>query len=170
MSGLMLMNLFTASAAAGSDVKILMTNAVISGSSSNGNPGLLPGSIIEFQARAVYGGREALGQDSLAITNAVPSALSLIVADKRGDSLSPFAFVEGAPPSCLSCSFRSLDDNGDCVEFSNDGGASFNYRPAPDQQGADPAITHLRFRLRGTMAPASTEPSYFILKYRMKVD
>ncbi|MVZ98107.1 hypothetical protein EUU23_10425 [Sphingorhabdus sp. IMCC26285] len=156
--------------AAGSDLKISITSKVVSGPIAQSNPKALPGSIIEYSAQVSYGGDEALGEHSLAITNPIPQSLSLVVSGLDGGVSSPFDFVEGLPPSDLTCLFRSLADRDDCLEFSSNGGVSFDYQPTPDPDGIDPAITHLRFRLRGAMAPAAAEPSYFTLRYRMKVD
>jgi hypothetical protein len=157
-------------ALASPDVKIVMTAQVISDPVSNSNPKAIPGSILEFQARVIYSGPEALGSDSLTIVNAVPSALSLVVAEAGPSDSSPFLFVDGDRPSDLICNFQSLDDSSDCIEFSSDGGASFDYRPTPDLAGTDPSITHLRFRLRGAMPAALPEPSFFTIKYRMRID
>ncbi|WP_373476231.1 hypothetical protein [Sphingorhabdus sp.] len=162
--------LISPSAMASPDVRISMTGQVISDPVSSSNPKTLQGSIVEFRTQVTYSGREALDSDSLVIVNRVPPALSLVVTEAGPDNSSPFLFIEGDRPSELSCHFHALDDSSDCIEFSSDGGASFDYRPAPDLAGVDPSITHLRFRLRGNMKAALPEPSFFILKYRMRVD
>lgn len=147
-----------------------MTAQVISDPVSNTNPKALPGSIVEFQTRVTYSGLEALDSDSLVIVNAVPSALSLVVDGAGPDNKSPFLFIEGDRPSDLSCHFLALDDSSDCIEFSSDGGISFDYRPTADFDGVDPSVTHLRFRLRGAMPAQLPDPSFFTLKYRMRID
>lgn len=157
-------------AKASPDVRISLTGQVNSDPVGSSNPKALPGSIVEFRTQVTYSGREALNSDSLVIVNRVPPALSLVVADVGPDDSSPFLFIEGDRPSELSCHFHSLDDSSDCIEFSSDGGASFDHRPTPDFAGVDPSITHLRFRLRGTMPAALPDPSYFILKYKIRVD
>jgi hypothetical protein len=161
-----LVNLPSESNAAGSDIKVAISNTVISDSVSANNPKALSGAIIEYQARVMHSGQLALTSDSLAITNAIPPALSLIVADFP----TRFVFADGAQPSDLTCTFQSLADNGDCVDFSSNGGISFDYQPSPNALGIDSAITHLRFRPRGAMAPAAPNPSFFFLRYQMKVD
>lgn len=160
----------TVPAIAGSEVNILMTSEVVSDAISQSNPKALPGAIIEYQMRVSYSGHLPIVGDSVAVTNAVPASLSLVVGDGSGSIDGPFVFVEGAQPSDLNCLFQSLADIGDCVEFSSNNGATFDYQPTPDYDGTDAAVTHLRFRPRGIMQPATSAPSYFILRYRMKVD
>jgi hypothetical protein len=43
----------------------------------------------------------------------------------------------------------------DDVDFSNDGGSTWTYVPAPNALGVDPAVTHIRIRPKGTMAAGS---------------
>lgn len=150
-------------ATASPDVRIVMTGRVISDPVSSSNPKALPGSIIEFRAQETYSGREALDSDSLVIVNRVPPAFRPVVAGAGPDNSSPFLLIKGDRPIDLSCHFHALDDSSDCSELSSDGGASFDYRPAPDFAGVDPTITHLRFRLRGTMYAPLHEPSFLFL-------
>lgn len=152
-----------------SQIRITLTNRVISDGVSGTNPKALPGAIVEYQAHvANYG--QLFASNNVAVTTAVPSNLSLFVEDDGSDSFLPFVFIDGSPPSSLICLFAALADQADCIEFSDDGGASFNYQPIPDGEGVDSNITHVRFRLTGAMAPALLQPASFTVRFRMKVN
>ncbi|HEV7234107.1 MAG TPA: hypothetical protein VGN36_07660 [Sphingorhabdus sp.] len=111
----------------------------------------------------------ALVATGLVITNPVPPAMSLYVGDIGAVGSGPVLFSEGIVPSQLVCTFGGTGDLNDCLEFSNDGGTTFSYRPQADAGGYDASITHIRVRLQGIMAPAVLEPTSFSLRYRMKV-
>jgi uncharacterized repeat protein (TIGR01451 family) len=83
---------------------------------------------------------------------------------------SPFVFTNGSSISGLSCSFGTIGDSADCVEFSKDSGATWTYTP----NGAyDPAVTNIRFRLTGSMNGAATvgTPPYpgFSLQFKTRI-
>lgn len=157
-------------AAADNEVMVLLSDRVISDPVSAINPKALPGAIVAYEAQVIYNGLLPLTADSLVLTNSVPANMSLVVAAPGSSTSSPFDFVDGALPSNLFCNLQLLSGPGDCIEFSNNGGASFDYVPQPNADGADPAITHFRFHPRGSMAAATLFPSSFTLVYRMKVN
>lgn len=150
-------------------IRITLTNRVISDGVSSTNPKALPGAVVEYQAHvANYG--QLFASENIAVTTDVPRNLSLFVKDNGSNDIVPFVFVDGSPPSSLICVFAALADQADCIEFSNDGGASFNYQPVPDGEGVDSNITHVRFRLTGAMAPALLQPASFSVRFRLKVN
>lgn len=150
-------------------IRITVTNRVISDGVSQANPKVFPGAIVEYQAHVANHGQLVVS-DNFAVTSQVPPNLSVFVDGDGSNSFVPFVFVDGSPPSTLICIFAALGDQADCVEFSDDGGTRFDYRPIPDSDGVDPNITHVRFRLSGAMAPAILQPPSFTVRFRMKVN
>jgi len=72
-----------------------------------------------------------------------------------------FQFIDGVNPSGLSGTAT--------VQYSNDGGATYNYTPVDDGTGHDPNITNFRLLMNGTMnANQAANPS-FSVQYQMQV-
>jgi hypothetical protein len=76
----------------------------------------------------------------------------MIVQDIGGAGSGPVDFQDGSPSSGLSYSFISLGSTTDDLEFSSDGGLTYNYTPTADASGCDPLVTHVRVSPTGTFA------------------
>ena len=73
---------------------------------------------------------------------------------------------EGNPASGVTFGYGGPSSTSDQVDFSSDGGNSWAYYPSAGVPASQAAVTTVRFRPQGTMAPAS---SYTInLPYSLK--
>lgn len=134
------------------------------------NPKAAPGAVVEYAVAVTSASLPPEEQYSLIIANPVPASLSLFVGDLGSNGSGPFVYEIGSNGSGFDCSFSSLSSMTDCVEFSNNGGSSFDYQPTPDDQGFDADVTHVRFRVRPTTWPLLPLISNFILRYRMRME
>ena len=110
----------------------------------------IPGAVMLNTVTLSNAGPGPVDADSVLITEAVPAHVDLRVADFDGGTSGPVEFVEGSPASGISFVFTSLSSTTDDVEFSNDGGITYNYSPTANANGVDPAVTHIRIRPGGT--------------------
>lgn len=151
------------------DVTVTTSSQIITDGVSFTNAKLLPSAVIDFTTQVAN--RSALPKlpDALFVTNPIPPQLILYVGDLAAPGSGPVVFAQGTRSSQLACTFGGIADGRDCLEFSNNNGATFNYEPVPDANGYDAAITHMRIRPQGLMAPALLQPASFVLRYRMKV-
>lgn len=129
------------------------------------NPKTIPGAFVAYTVSVTNPGSFAFDDGSIVVVDATPPNMRFYVSDLPATS-GPVLFQDGATASGLTYSFASLASTTDDIEFSNDGGASFSYVPAPDPSGVDPAVTHIRLRPRGAMAPGSS----FDLRLRYLID
>lgn len=147
------------------NITVTISSEIVSDPVSAANPKAIPSALIEYSANISNNGTLWLTEDSLTVTNPVPSGMSFFVGDLNLSGSGPIQFAERPRLSTLTCIFGGLADGADCVELSNDGGALFTYQPQPDATGFDAVITHTRIRPKGSMAPALVEPSRFTLRY-----
>ncbi|WP_158703004.1 hypothetical protein [Allosphingosinicella vermicomposti] len=123
------------------------------------NPTAIPGALFAYRITlANFGG--TVNPDSVIVYDATPPGLSLFLGALPGGD-TPIRLLDGTTPSALSLNYGGPSDTGDDVSFSNDSGATWTYSPVPDANGVDPAVTNIRFSLKGTMAPGSTATIYF---------
>lgn len=116
------------------------------------SPFSIPGATMRYDIQIANSGTGAVDAGTLSITDAIPAGVVLRVADFDTGTPGPVAFADGTPPSGLSYSFVSLDDLGDDVAFSADGGLdNFEYEPVPDANGVDPNVTHIRITPSGSL-------------------
>lgn len=120
------------------------------------NAKLIPGARVGYTITVANPHSYTVGSNSIFVVDATPGALDLHVADIAAAGAGPVRFQDGTPSSTLAFSFASLASQADDVDFSSDGGASWTYVPTPDPNGSDPAVTHIRVRPRGSMAPGSS--------------
>ena len=92
------------------------------------------------------------------------------MADPCAQGGAPFVFIDGTPTSTLGFTFGGLADAGDDVQFSNNGGVSFAYTPAPNANGVDSAVTHLRFNPQGPFSGTTTGNPSFQVRFRVRVE
>jgi trimeric autotransporter adhesin len=151
------------------DIAVTTSSQTITDGVSFANPKSIPSAVIDYTTQVANRSVLPLLPDALVVTNPVPQQLILYVGDIAGPGSGPVLFAQGTRSSQLICVFSGIADGSDCLEFSNNNGASFNYQPVPDADGYDAAVTHIRIRPQGLMAPALLQPSSFVLRYRMKV-
>lgn len=125
-----------------------LTDPVNLGSS----PRAIPGSIVLYTVSISNQGPGAVDADTFEITDAVPANGCLVVTDIDGAGSGPVRFDDGIPASGLSYGFLALDNAGDDLDFSDDGGFTFNYEPSAGVGGCDPGVTHLRINPKGMFA------------------
>jgi hypothetical protein len=148
---------------------ISISSRIVSDGISSANPKAIPASVLEYEMLVSNVPSDLAVQRGPVIANPVPEQLSLFVGD-IGTGSGPFAYEPASSGSGFDCKFESLSNPADCVEFSDNGGASFDYSPTPDREGFDPNITHIRFRLQPGIQPDRPQTSSFILRYRMRME
>jgi len=132
--------------------------SVISDTLGSPSPFALPGSVVEYSI-AVTNQGQRLDDGTVMLTDQLPADVKLVVVGG-----SAFSLADGATASDLSLDWIDAASAIDGVSFSTDG-TNFNYTPSPDGDGADAAITHLRFNLDGAMRQhidGSSDPSFTI--------
>lgn len=122
------------------------------------NPKAIPGAIMLYTINVSNQGPGPVDNNTLAITDIVPTDSALFVGTGSGD---PIVFADGAVASGLGYDFASN------VTFSNQpgGGTPFDYTPTPDAQGYDATVTGYRVNPTGSMNAAlgSAFPGFNIL-------
>lgn len=133
------------------------------------NPKAIPGAIVEYQVIITNPGA-AIDGDSVIVTDPLPAATNLRVADisGSGSGSGPVRFIDGAPPSGLTYTYPAD------VAFSDDNGSTWDYVPSDlDGDGVDPAITGIRINPKGVFNGNSTgnpnNDAQFTLKFRVRI-
>ena len=91
---------------------------------------------------------------AMVLTMATPPNSELVVSDYGGAGSGPAAFGPGS--SGLTYAFTSLAGNTDSIDFSNNNASTWTYAPTIGSNGSDPAVTNVRVRPSGSVAPGST--------------
>ncbi len=147
------------------------TTSVVADGVSTLNPKALPGASVDEAVLVVSppaNGLAAIG--GVTVTDTIPAAVKLRVADLGATGSGPVEFVDGAPlglgllGSGLTFQFTSLASGSDSVDFSADG-VTWTYVPVADASGCDPNVRAIRVRLSGSQAPGSG----FRLRYRVVI-
>ena len=125
------------------------------------SPFALPGSVVEYTIDVTNDGQR-LDDGTVTITDNLPEDIKLIVL-----GASAFELVDGSTSSDLSLNWGGPTSAVDGVQFSTDG-TNFSYTPSADGDGADAAITHVRFELDGAMRQRiDTQPDpSFTIRFR----
>ena len=118
--------------------------SIISDALGSPSPFALPGSVVAYDITVTNEGQR-LDDGTIILTDELPDDVKLIVA-----GVSAFAIADGATASDLTLDWVNAASPGDGVSFSTDG-SDFSYVPSPDGDGADAAISHLRFVLDGAL-------------------
>ncbi|WP_204244753.1 H-type lectin domain-containing protein [Parasphingorhabdus marina] len=130
----------------------------------------LPDAVVEYLITVENDGNAPPNHDSLILTEALPSSLSLVVSDFAGPGSGPIQFQDGSPSSGLSFSFAGFGNFADSVDFSTDG-VNFTYTPSDSGDGTDPAVTHIRIQPAGFMAPnTGTGATSFAIRLKGKIN
>ena len=116
------------------------------------NPKAIPGAEILYTVTVSNQGAGTVDNNTFTVTDAIPTDACMLVRDVAGPGSGPVVFQDGTPASGLSYSFISLGNTTDDLEFSDDGGLSFNYTPIPNASGCDAAITHIQINPTGIFA------------------
>ncbi len=134
------------------------------------NPKAIPGAFVDYSITTTNQGEGSPDANSVIVSDSVPASSELFVGDLGGAGSGPVLFTDGAIASGLTYSFTSLGSTTDDVDFSSDGGATFDYTPVPDGNGCDASVTHVRVNPQGTFNGASggDSPS-FDLRIRVRV-
>ncbi len=132
------------------------------------NPKAIPGAVMQYTITSTNSGFGAA--DTVTVTDSIPTNTEMFVGDISAAGSGPLAFSDGSTPSALAYSFVALGNAADDVEFSNDGGGSFNYTPAPDADGYDSNVTHFRGLTSGAFAASNgaNNPG-FSFQFRVRV-
>jgi hypothetical protein len=117
----------------------------------------IPGAIVQYLVMVSNAGGVA-DADSVRVSDPIPANTALRVIDLAGGGSGPVEFANGVTSSGLTYTFTALGAPADDLEFSNDGGATWTYTPAPDGSGCDTNVTHLRINPKGTFAADSGTP------------
>jgi hypothetical protein len=128
------------------------------------NPKSIPGAMIHYTLTVANAGQGAVDKDKVVIIDPIPVHNDFYLNDIGGIGGGAVTFTPLS--SGLVYKFISLGSTTDDVDFSNDGGVSFNYTPVPDGTGFDSAVTHVRINPKGAFNGLST----FELKYRVRVE
>jgi hypothetical protein len=133
---------------------------------SNGtvNPKLIPAGVAEYTITATTPASYSVSAGTVAIIDATPANMDLVVADIGGAGSGPAAFNAGA--SGMSYGFSGLGSAADNIDFSSDGGVTWGYAPTANGNGVDTNVTHVRLRPQLAMAAGST--IRFGLRYRIR--
>ena len=135
------------------DIVVTKTVAMLEDPINLGNdPKAIPGAEIGYTINVRNDGGGAVDSDTVVITDAIPAGLCFIVLDVGNPGSGPVEFQDGSPGSGLGYSFGGLGDAGDDLEFSDDGGLTFDYEPSDPGSGCDTDITDVRIQPSGAFA------------------
>lgn len=129
------------------------------------NPKAIPGALIEYLITVSNTGQDTPDTNSVVVTDDAPADAKMCLAGFSGGT-GPIRFNGGSPSSGLTYTYTALDNGSDDLQFSSDGGASWNYTPTPDAQGCDSAISDFRVNPKGTFAGSTN----FSLRARFIVE
>ena len=147
-------------------VSVTKVSSVVSDPvNGSANPKAIPGAVVEYLISVTNTGDEPADADSISVTDDAPADAKMCLASFGGGS-GPLLFNAGTPSSGLTFSYISLDSAADDIEFSSDGGASWNYVPSPDSEGCDGNISDFRIEPRGSFAASAT----FNLRVRFVIE
>lgn len=133
------------------------------------SPYNIPGATLLYSLQTTNSGSGTVDTDSVVVTDSIPANTALYVNDL---GTGPILFIDGSAPvnSGLSYTFTSLGSSTDDLEFSSDGGASWNYTPVPDADGYDLNVTTLRINPKGVMrASNGVDNPVFTLRFQVRV-
>ena len=134
------------------------------------NPKNIPGAIVSYTINVNNASQGVVDTNTVAITDAIPTDTEMFTGGLSATA--PFTFVDGSPSSGLVCTFISLASATDCIEFSNNNGATWTYTPTAASD-FDPLVTNIRLRPTGVMngdttPVASPYPNYSI-NFRVRI-
>ncbi|HEY7811160.1 MAG TPA: hypothetical protein VIA98_12360 [Allosphingosinicella sp.] len=120
------------------------------------NAKLIPGGRAAYTISVSNPNSFTVTANSIVITDPTPAGLALRVLDAGGAGSGPLLFTNGSTASGLTYTYSGAASTTDDIDFSKDNGATWTYQPTPNGSGADPAVTAVRIRPKGTMAANSS--------------
>lgn len=150
--------------------QIRLSSRIVADPLGSPRPKALPGAVIEYEIAVTNLTRTAVSDNIFAITSPVPPQLMLIVGDPSTAPANAFAFINQSGGNAQGCNIEALASTQDCIDFSDNGGRSFDYVPIPGVDGVDNRVTHLRFKVRTDQQPSPTDAADFLLRYRMVME
>ncbi|CAO1653929.1 hypothetical protein [Parasphingorhabdus sp. NYA22] len=152
----------------GENIAIALSSNIVGSPAGNGGAlATVPGAVVDFFVSVTGPGKSGSPAASFAVTDKVPEHLSLFVGDLGHSGTGPAVFKDN--DSGLEFSFDGLSSAKDSIEFSSDGGRTFDYIPVADTDGFDANVTHIKLRPNGALLPTVGKYERFSLRYRMKV-
>jgi len=130
------------------------------------NPLALTDGVIEYAIGLTNPNAIAMDGNSVEIIDPTPTRLRLCAVDVDGAGSGPVIFTDGAPSSNLTFTYSGLASLTDNVDFSNNGGTSWNYVPQPAGDGCDSTITTFRVKPTGSLAAGGK----FTLRARYRIN
>jgi uncharacterized repeat protein (TIGR01451 family) len=127
-------------------------------------PKAIPGAAVEYTITLSNTSNRALDDGTVTVADLVPAKTKLYVKDLGLAGSGPVAFSQNLL-SGMSFTFAGLGSATDDVSFSKDGGATYTYVPAPDADGCDALVTHVKVRPRGSLSAAGA----FSVRFRVVV-
>ena len=115
------------------------------------NPKAIPGSRVEYTISVANQGAGTVDDDATVIIDEIAADLCFRVVDAGPAGSGPVDFRDGTPASGLTYTYTSLGSTTDDIDFSNDGGLTFNYTPVANGTGCDPAVTDMRVNPKGVL-------------------
>ncbi len=134
------------------------------------NPKAIPGGVVEYLITVTNQGPGRPDNNSVVVTEAVPTNTALFVGDLGGPGSGPVEFTDGSPTSGLTYTFTSLSSTTDDIAFSNNGGSTFTYVPTPDGDGYDSNVTHFQVTPQGIFNGSGGGDPDFQLTFRVRVE
>ncbi|WP_339691707.1 hypothetical protein [uncultured Parasphingorhabdus sp.] len=157
-----------AEAGSGENVAIALSSSIVTSPVGMGDAArAVPGALVDYSVSVTGPLDNASPATSFAIIDMIPDQLSLFVGDLSQAGTGPAAFIDN--DSGLEFGFDGLASLTDSIEFSSDGGATFDYTPVADADGFDQNVTHIKLRPRGALMPVNEKYERFSIRYRMKV-
>ncbi len=133
------------------------------------DPKAIPGATMRYVILITNTGTGPVDADSLVITDPLPPNMALRVVDFDVSTPGPVQYIDGSPGSALTYSFVALNDTGDDLAFSDDGGVTFDYEPSADGNGVDTAVNAIRINPKGAFAASSGGDPSLQLAFKMVV-
>lgn len=139
----------------------------VNGSTS---PKAIPGAVVQYTITSSNSGFGTTDTGSITVTDSIPANTEMYVGDIAAAGSGPLAFIDGSTSSTLGYTFAALGNGTDDIEFSDDGGVTYNYTPLPDADGYDSNITHFRGLTSGAFAASDgiNDPG-FSFQFRVRV-
>jgi uncharacterized repeat protein (TIGR01451 family) len=144
---------------------VTKTSSVRSDGISLANPKAIPGAYVDYTITVTNPNLLPLDANSVEVRDSTPANTEMCVNDFAGANSGPVVFSDGTPASGLGYSFVGLSDLSDNLQFSSDGGVTWNYVPTADAFGCDSAITD--FRVTTSNADAAGGVFKLMVKYRI---
>lgn len=126
------------------------------------NPRRIPGAEVRYEITVTNSGPGTVDSGTLVLTDPIPPDSALYVSTSSGN---PVEFFNGTPASGLTFNYASH------VSYSSVGPAGpWNYIPAPDANGFDPAVRAVQVAPAGTMNAAGGGNPSFRIQFRVRIN